>query len=86
MGCSLSGFSVHGILQPRILGWVATFLPSRDLPDTRFEPRSPMLQADSLLSELPWEPIGSMNISEEVPNIGPALPADLSSLGEGLGS
>ena len=50
MDCSLLGSSVHGILQARILEWVA--IPSfRGLPDPRIEPRSPALQADSLLSE-----------------------------------
>ena len=37
MDCSLPGSSVHGILQGRILGWVA--IPfSRDLPDPGIEP------------------------------------------------
>ena len=46
------GSSVHGVLQARILEWVA--IPfSRDLPDPGIEPRSPALQADSLLSEPP---------------------------------
>ena len=33
------------------------FPPSGDLPDPRFEPRSPVLQADSLLSEPPGKPL-----------------------------
>ena len=44
--------SVHGILQARILPWVAISF-SKDLPDTGIEPWSPALQADSLLSEPP---------------------------------
>ena len=49
---SLPGSSIHGILQVRILEWVA--MPSsRDLPDPEIEPRSPALLADSLSSELP---------------------------------
>ena len=48
---SLPGSSVHGILQARILGWVAISF-SGDLPDTGIEPRSPALQADSLPTEL----------------------------------
>ena len=45
------GFSVHGILQARILEWVA--MPfSRDLPDPGIKLRSPTLQADSLPSEV----------------------------------
>ena len=50
--CSPPGSSVHGILQARILEWVA--IPSsRDLPNTGVKPRSPTLQADSLPSEPP---------------------------------
>ena len=48
--CSPPGSSVHGILQARILEWVA--IPfSWDLPNPGIKPRSPTLQADSLLSE-----------------------------------
>ena len=43
---------VPGILQARILEWVA-ILFSGDLPDSGIEPRSPALQADSSLSEPP---------------------------------
>ena len=44
MDYSLPGFSVHGILQARILERVA--IPfSRDLPDPGIEPRSSALQA-----------------------------------------
>ena len=53
MHCSPPGSSVHGILQARILEWVA--IPSLwDHLDPGIEPRSPALQADSLLSEPPW--------------------------------
>ena len=51
MDCSPPGSSVHGILQARILGWVDISF-SRDLPHPGTEPRSPALQADSLLTEL----------------------------------
>ena len=47
MDCSPPDFSVHGNLQARILQWVAIDF-SRDLPYTRIEPRSPVLQANSL--------------------------------------
>ena len=48
MDCSPSDSSVHGILQARILEWVG--IPfSGDLPDSVTKPRSPALQADSLL-------------------------------------
>ena len=44
--------SVHGILQARILEWVA--IPfSTDLPNPGIEPRSPGLQGDPLPSEPP---------------------------------
>ena len=51
MDCRPAGSSVHGILQARILEWVA--FPSRDLPNTELKPRSPAWQADSLPSEPP---------------------------------
>ena len=52
MDCSLPAFSLHGILQARMLEWVA--IPfSRDLPNPGIKPRSPTLQADSLQSEPP---------------------------------
>ena len=39
MDCSLPGSSVHGILQARILEWVAV-PSSRDLPKAGIEPKS----------------------------------------------
>ena len=48
-------YTVHGILQVRILEWVA-FPFSRDLPNPGIKPRSPALQADSL----PAEPQGKL--------------------------
>ena len=50
--CSPPGFSVHGILQARILEWVAISF-SRGSSDPGIEPTSPALQVDSLLSEPP---------------------------------
>ena len=50
LDCSPQGFSVHGILQTRILEWV-TYPPPGDLPDSGMEPTSPAapaLQVDSL--------------------------------------
>ena len=50
MDCSLPGSSVHGILQARILEWVA-IASSRDLPDPGIKltsPLSPSGQAESL--------------------------------------
>ena len=52
MDCSPPGSSVHGILQARVLEWVA--IPSSgDLPNPGIEPWFPALQADSLPSEPP---------------------------------
>ena len=50
MNCSLPSSCVHGILQARILDWVAIPSP-RDLPDPGIKPGSPALQADSLPAE-----------------------------------
>ena len=55
MDGSPPGSSLHGILQARILDWVAISF-SRDLPDPGIEPGSPALQADSLPSEPPGKP------------------------------
>ena len=44
MNCSLSGSSVHGISQARILEWVAISF-SRDLPDPGIKPASLMSPA-----------------------------------------
>ena len=56
MDCSPPGSSIHGILQARIMEWVAIPSPG-DLPDTRIESRSHALQADSFLpSEPPEKP------------------------------
>ena len=52
MDYSPPGSSVHGIVQARILEWVAIPSPG-DLPDPGIEPGSPALQADSLPTE-PW--------------------------------
>ena len=54
--CNSPGSSVFGILQARILEWVA--IPfSAGFPKPGVEPRSPALQADSLPSEPPRKPI-----------------------------
>ena len=58
MDYSPPGSFVHGILQARILEWVA-ILFSRSLPDPEIKPRYPACQADSLPSEPPgkWQHI-----------------------------
>ena len=62
MDCSPAGSSVHGILQERILEWLA--MPSsRDLPNPGIEPMSPgspALHADSL----PTKPPGKSYLQE----------------------
>ena len=82
--CSPPGSSVHGILQARILEWVA-YPFSGDLLAPGTEPRSPALSADSLLTEpagklkkLEWVAIPSPGV---IPDPGiklesPALQAD----------
>ena len=65
MDCSPPVSSIRGILQARILEWVAIF--SRDLPDPGMELWSPSLQADSL----PSEPPGNPDKQELVPNLVP---------------
>ena len=55
MHCSPPGSSIHGILQARILEWVAISF-SRDLPDPGIEPWSSALQTDALPSEPPGKP------------------------------
>ena len=56
--CRPMDYAVHGILQARILEWVA-FPFSRGSSQPRLEPKSPAMQADSLPAELagkqPWE-------------------------------
>ena len=49
MDGSLPGFSVHGILQARILEWIVIpFSRGSSLLDPGIEPGSPELQADSV--------------------------------------
>ena len=45
--CDPMDYTIHGILQARILEWVAVRF-SRDLPNSGIEPRSPALQADPI--------------------------------------
>ena len=60
MDCSLSGSSAHGILQEKILEWVAIpFL--RGSSEAGIKPGSPTLQDDSLLSKPPECPQKSLS-------------------------
>ena len=52
MDCSPPGSSIHGILQARIVEWVAISF-SRGSSQPRDQSQSPILQVDSLLSEPP---------------------------------
>ena len=54
-------YTVHGILQARILEWVP-FPSPNDLPNPGIEPRSLALQADSLPSEPPGKPFAHHNM------------------------
>ena len=69
MDCSLPGCSVHGILQARLLEWVA--MPSSSgssHPGIKF--KSPTLQDDSLLAEQPGKPkntgVGSLSLFQGI--------------------
>ena len=53
--CNPMDYTVHGILQARILEWVAFPFPG-DLPNPGIKPRSPALQVDSLPAEPPGKP------------------------------
>ena len=50
-------YTVDGILQARILEWVAYPFSRGDLPDRGIKWRSPALQADSLPAEPQEKPI-----------------------------
>ena len=52
LDCSLSGSSVRGIFQARVLEWVLFPSPG-DFPNPGIEPGSPALWADALPSEPP---------------------------------
>ena len=83
--CNSTDYRIHGILQARILEWVA-FPFSGDLPNPGIEPRSPALQADSLPAEPQGKPkntgVGSLSLSpvdlpDQAIELGsPALQAD----------
>ena len=52
MDCSPPGSSIQEISQARILEWIAISF-SRDISDSVIKPRSPALQVDSLLGQVP---------------------------------
>ena len=61
--------TVHGILQARILEWIA-FPSLGDLPDPGIKARSSELQADSLLGEPQGKPkttgVGSLSLLQRI--------------------
>ena len=59
MDYSLAGSSVHGILQAKILEWVAI----RISRGSSQQPRSPAVQADPLSAEPPEKPSLSLSLS-----------------------
>ena len=64
--CDPMDYRVHGILQARILEWVAVPSPG-DLPNPGIELTCPALQADSLLSEPPGKPKYNVNAVSGLP-------------------
>ena len=54
--CNPMDYTVHGILQARILEWVELFPSPGDPPNPGIKPRSPELQVDSLPSKSPGKP------------------------------
>ena len=67
--CDFMDYIIHGILQARILEWVA-FPFSRVSSQPRIEPRSPSLQADSLPAEPQGKPkhtgVGSLSLLQQI--------------------
>ena len=66
MDCSLPGSSLRGILQVRILKWVAISF-SRDLPNPGIKPGSPALQADTLTSKPPGKALVALYYQVQIP-------------------
>ena len=62
-------YTVHGILQARILEWVVFPSPG-DLPNPGFKPRSPTLQVDTLPAEPQGKPknirVGSLPLLQPI--------------------
>ena len=67
--CNPMDHAVHGILQARILEWVAFSSPG-DLPNPGIKPRSPTLQIDSLPAEPQGKPkntgMGSLSLLQQI--------------------
>ena len=67
MDCSLPGTSVCGILQARILEWIA-FPSPEHLPDLELQPGSPVLQTDCLLSKPAGKPLPENRLLTKIQN------------------
>ena len=67
--CDPMDYTIHGILQARILKWVTIPSPG-DLPNPGIKPRSPALQADSLPAEPQGKPkntgVGSLSLLQGI--------------------
>ena len=67
--CDPLDYTVHGILQARILEWVPFPSPG-DLPNPGIKPRSPTLQKDSLPAEPQGKPrstgVGSLSFLQRI--------------------
>ena len=67
--CDPMDYTVHGILQARILEWAA-FLFSRGSSHPGIKPRFPALQADSLPAEPQGKPkntrVGSLSLPQQI--------------------
>ena len=61
--CNPMNYTVHGILQAKILEWVA-FPFSRGSSQPKIKPGSPALQADSLPAELSGEPSRNQSLNQ----------------------
>ena len=63
-------YTVHGILQARILEWVAFPLSRGSSQPSKREPRSPILQVDSLPAEPQGKPnntgVGSLSLLQRI--------------------
>ena len=71
--CDPIDYTVHGILQARMLEWVAVPF-SRGSSQPGIEPRSPALQVDSLPAEPPGKPnLLTRNSSPTFPWVSSAL-------------
>ena len=65
--CDPMDSTVQGIIQARILEWVA-FPFSSDLLDPGIEPRSPTMQAESLRTELSGKHLYSAGMESKFPD------------------